>query len=1381
MRLRYIITVVLLSASTWISNKTIAQPSSSQNYVMTNTVKQAGITNEALIPSIPIATQGKSQTISYIDGLGRPLQTVIAQGSASQKDIVSPSEYDVFGREIKKYLPYVDINNTGTNGTYKSNWNTTQPAFYNGQLAGVDVDASPFSQTVMEVSPLNRPQAIGAPGTVWQPNLSNAYDATAKVVQMQYQVNKAEDNIYIFNIDSAGNITRPGNYAMGLINIKTSTDEHGGIVKTYTDVEGHTILKRVFIVNDSLQTYYIYDDLQQLRAVIQPEGVAGIPATGSWTPASDFMGKWMFLYRYDLRLRMVMKKVPGSDSLLMVYDQWDRMVLSQDGNRRAQNQWLFTKYDQLNRPIITGIITDTRTQSLVRADVATNANRFETINTAATEGYTLNTTFPSSTSYTLTLFTITHYDSYANLPSWASGYGYVNEYSVAASNNNLQGQVVATQTKIVNTTNYLRSVNYYDDRYRPIQVMGDNPVGGTDRVTKILSFDGKPLQDYHTHTSRFYTTAVVTKRTYTYDHVDRLMKETHKIGAQEEVTITDNTYNEVGQLLNKKLHQAPSHLNYLQKLDYSYNIRGWLTAVNRPYSDGQNYDESDLFNFELHYNTTNLQGATAQFNGNIAEMVWKGGYDEYLRGYKYTYDKANRLLTSDYGFKFLNSYNSMVWDFSMKYNESIGSYDRNGNITQLNRYHGSWNQVDNLHYVGWDGNKVLHITDWITANVPVGFTDHESSSDDYQYDPNGNMTFDYNKGITAITYNHLNLPTLVTMGTKGTIAYSYDAAGNKLQKTVTDQTVSPNKISNFYYAGAFVYRSSYLSGNTPGPDTLELATHEEGRLRPTKIDTTQALSPANLKFIYDYFMKDHLGNVRMVVTTETQTDVYAATMEAANATKENLLFNNISSTVITKPAGFDTTGSNAQVSRLNGDINTTGNHRVGPSLVIKVMAGDTISLSSFAWYQGATQAPPSGLTPIANDLVPLLSNGIITNNGTHGGTIQTTDINSGVTSVIGDFLTNTQTYDNSRPKAFMNWMVVDEEFKKVNSTNHMGAVQVPIITGGAAKVQLIGPTNMVVRRNGWLYVYLSNESNQNVYFDDLVVNHKRGPVVEATDYYAFGLSIAGLSTKAMKSNYSENRKKYNGIEHDNDLDLNIDEAFYRNLDPTIGRWWQIDPKIDEGYESVSPYSSMYNDPVRISDPLGDEGGDCCLVAGELVQEAKNASRAGPAGEAIAVGTLFVAGVVAIGEFVADHPAVLSGGNANSKYYGTLQTAQAESAAGQKVFTITPLKDAPATKPLILTKPVDIVKPVNAKKGVIYEVPGNATGSGKPYIGRTKHPTPGQRKSDGGRDRKKAKVVDTYDPNDTQEGRAKEQKKIDEKGLGNLDNKRNEIAPKKKND
>ena len=93
-------------------------------------------------------------------------------------------------------------------------------------------------------------------------------------------------------------------------------------------------------------------------------------------------------------------------------------------------------------------------------------------------------------------------------------------------------------------------------------------------------------------------------------------------------------------------------------------------------------------------------------------------------------------------------------------------------------------------------------------------------------------------------------------------------------------------------------------------------------------------------------------------------------------------------------------------------------------------------------------------------------------------------------------------------------------------------------------------------------------------------------MLEETHYYPFGLTMAGISSKAFKTNYPENRCKYNQIEQDNDLDLNMYEAFYRNLDPQIGRFWQSDPEA-EGIEDFSPYASMNSNPINSADPFGD--------------------------------------------------------------------------------------------------------------------------------------------------------------------------------------------------
>jgi hypothetical protein len=71
---------------------------------------------------------------------------------------------------------------------------------------------------------------------------------------------------------------------------------------------------------------------------------------------------------------------------------------------------------------------------------------------------------------------------------------------------------------------------------------------------------------------------------------------------------------------------------------------------------------------------------------------------------------------------------------------------------------------------------------------------------------------------------------------------------------------------------------------------------------------------------------------------------------------------------------------------------------------------------------------------------------------------------------------------------------------------------------GVGKVQIVGPVNMMVQKTGYLYVYVSNETNMDVYFDDLVINHKTGPLLEVNNYRAFGSDIARQNARAFIAN-----------------------------------------------------------------------------------------------------------------------------------------------------------------------------------------------------------------------------------------------------------------------
>ncbi|MFL0108832.1 RHS repeat domain-containing protein [Tenacibaculum maritimum] len=141
-----------------------------------------------------------------------------------------------------------------------------------------------------------------------------------------------------------------------------------------------------------------------------------------------------------------------------------------------------------------------------------------------------------------------------------------------------------------------------------------------------------------------------------------------------------------------------------------------------------------------------------------------------------------------------------------------------------------------------------------SGNDSYGFKEVLNVDNDYTYDVNGNMTKDLNKGITNISYNHLNLPTRVTIGGKN-IDYTYDAVGIKLSKTVSGVATQ--------YAGNYIYENG----------VLQFFNHPEGYVSPKNAsDISQGF-----KYVYQY--KDHLGNVRLSYADQDKDGVITPSTE----------------------------------------------------------------------------------------------------------------------------------------------------------------------------------------------------------------------------------------------------------------------------------------------------------------------------------------------------------------------------------------------------------------------------------------------------------------------------------------------------------------------
>lgn len=1148
------------------------------NVVTAHTYRQAGLSGD---PTTMNSDQ-VSTTISYSDGLGRPVQSLAIDQSYGDNSVVSVQHYDELGRQDKAFLSFTHSGSTLLGQPFNS-----QKSFYQTEQS-VATSSQAFAYSLLEDSPVARMLSSSSPGENAVP-----YVGESGAVRISYESNTSGDNVLSFSISN--NIVVVGSaYAANLLTKQITTDENGNVSMEFQNKIGQTVLKRSLLGTHNVDTYYIYDNRNNLRFVIQPEGVQlihdnnlvnlkpyeegveevnddktlssyesksyllksnasvtlrpGFTYTASGNDSffirfgngeGGFLDTWAFQYEYDEYNRMVAKKVPGFGWVYMVYDSWDRLVLTQDANQRAASEWTFTKYDQLDRPIMTGVIVDGREHDVIQASIESETTRGEQ-NGSTVHGYS-NVTFPSVTS--TDVYTVTYYDDYGFTLSFSHAFDSNHAYETS-SNGNVKGQITGSKTLILGTTSYLESVNYYDDYYRVLQTQTLNQFGKIDITSSDYDFLGNVIavkSDYVDASDN----VTVTVKQYTYDHGNRLLKATHKFNNESVVTIAQNEYNEIGELIKKELHENQG--NAVQTVDYTYNIKGWLTDIN----DISALDD-DVFGLHLAYEDV-VNGATSQNNGNISSIQWTDVWHDITESGKnklftYSYDNLNRIATGNYATGNGTTWLTNVNDFTVN---NI-SYDKNGNILSLKRkgvVNDVQSTIDDLSYQ-YSGNRLLQVEDNGTAE---GFDDGSSSSEEYLYDANGNMISDSNKEITSITYNYLNLPEEVEFaGTDKRIKYTYDASGIKLSQKVFDGSSTPEKET--YYAGDLIYRAS---------DTLDIVLHDEGRVDVNLADPE-----------YQYFIKDHLGNTRVLFGSNNEID-YSATMELALDAQESVAFANLDTRHLDATHDHThliTSGNEAYSSYLDA----TSSQIVGPAIMLALSPGDTVEMSVYGQYSNTGTHSTIAQSTLISDL----SDALVT---ASSALIETT---TAANSILTDAFNLIGSYGNgstTAPRTYLNYILFDQNLDYVQSGFD------PIAEGSGW--DLLGGSGFEVTSDDWGYIYIwvSNESqNSTVWFDDMLVTHKKNPMRENTDYYPFGMTMTGTSYQ--RSGTMENRFKYNGKEQQTDLDLDWYDYGARMYDAEIGRWHVVDPLAD-AQVTLSPYHFAYDNPIRFNDPSGMIGED----------------------------------------------------------------------------------------------------------------------------------------------------------------------------------------------
>jgi RHS repeat-associated protein len=132
---------------------------------------------------------------------------------------------------------------------------------------------------------------------------------------------------------------------------------------------------------------------------------------------------------------------------------------------------------------------------------------------------------------------------------------------------------------------------------------------------------------------------------------------------------------------------------------------------------------------------------------------------------------------------------------------------------------------------------------------------------------------------------------------------------------------------------------------------------------------------------------------------------------------------------------------------------------------------------------------------------------------------------------------------------------------------------------------------VLVPQDGYVTAFVGNESDVDVYFDDVTVELRQGLQVQETHYDPTGLELAGLTgtTPGLKS---LSQYKFNGKEFQPDLGLNWNHQDWRFFDTQLARWHVTDPEIENGQEAWTPYSFGFDNAVRYADADGRCPGGC---------------------------------------------------------------------------------------------------------------------------------------------------------------------------------------------
>jgi len=1189
----------------------------------------------------PGSSEDISKSTIFTDGWGRHKQTQ-SLDVIKNHDMVSYSVYDPIGRKLEDHLPYMTY--LSDSESYIVDPESEQQAYYSNRPDPNENTAYPFERTTFERNPLNRPASQSSIGEGFEigsgHELIFSYDYSNQFSPvLKWVYNHADGTASSGNGNTAGTY-----YGSGELLQTEMTDQRGTRNVVYYNARGQKVAEGTYVrvfqnpdgqdVTGSIDqsglstrlalTYYVYDAWNRLRFTIPH--VAIVEMSNMSSP-EYFVGesgmahqnnhhRMIASYSYDKKGRLYQEKLPGEQRLRSYYfDSKDRVILSSEPSQ-DDGKFFFKKYDSQNRVALAGEVSLTETD--IQGTIDSYGGDIDVYRTqsGATSifGYS-NNTFPGiSENDVLQVYYFDDHDFHNNTDFSFSPVEEI-DYTTPCNKSLSTGTLTRVLSFNENLGDMLLKVNYYGSRKRLIQSCNENHIGGFDRISNFYNDKGQLEISHQSHKYQASSDPInIRTKYFYYDNSGKLRSVRQNINDDQPVYISNRDYDENGKLKELNLHKRQA-INYLQSIDYRYNHKSQLTHINNSslIIDQFNQEDDDVFGQEIMYHELSPEvqvdlavpvcqgwpGFTPDYSGNVSGVIWGAKAPEVDGAtinrhlYTFEYDGQGQLIRAEYGADKPSNpgrFNFNHGRYSTRYN-----YDLAGNITRLQRRHRNYCEdmpveigggtggglqsvddlLDDLQFSYQDGSFMLDRVDEGNDGDPSyleshsHFTEYVSENSEYTYDIAGRNVEDKNKRI-SIDYNVIGNISQVDHDAFIRVNYLYDAFGNKLRKS-SGYLPQGDDYVEVDYIGNFVYENG----------DLKMIYHPEGVIRPRQDDPNNPN-----EFVYDYFVKDYLGSVRVVISEEDETEEvvkFLATMEEVHAFIEERDFDNLPGTREDLPTNYPVDGSvalNEKIAMLIAD----GDMVIGPSLVRNVRVGEKVTVSVDYFYEedapGATYDNVGFL--IDEILVALASSaaGVVPVGEGTLNSIATgqTQLGNQLYQLIND---NIDTNSVSRPHAYLVYTAFDNQKQLVPSNS--GFIQVT----DPNQLRTILTNEITIQKDGFMHIYLSNgSSNKGVSFDKFMMTSVTGKTRQINHYYPYGLPIADID-----GNYNDYLNKYSAKEHQTgeyesrNLDQKGLEMFdfeARFWEPQLARWTSPDPLM----QFQNPYLGMGNNPVRYVDSDG---------------------------------------------------------------------------------------------------------------------------------------------------------------------------------------------------